>query len=338
MASGNLNPEKLSGPQKAAIFLLTMGEEYTMKFFKRLDEDSIKKLGKYMSEINYISADVSKKVVDEFLQNFDSSTNLVLSGEDFLKEVVNKTLDQDAAREVFQVIGSKSKTVPFSDLAYISSENLMSVIQGEHPQTIALILSYLPNEKAAEVIALFSEELMIDISFRLLQIGQVDQETVSELDEIIRKDLSKIGTASRKFDGIEKLADILNEVDGKTEEIVLSHIESEDGELAAMLRQKMFVFEDLLQLDNKNFRDILQNVDNQMLIKALRTASEDMKEKIFGNLSERAAEMLREDMEIMGPIKLSEVEEAQQELIKTAKRLEAEGRIVLTKGKEDVFV
>jgi len=214
----------------------------------------------------------------------------------------------------------------------------MSIIHGEHPQTIALVLSYLPSEKAAEVIALFSEELMTDISYRLLQIGQVDQAIIFELDEIIRKDLSKIGTASRKFDGIEKLADILNEVDGKTEEIVLSHIENEDSELAAMIRQKMFVFEDLLQLDNKNFRDILQNVDNQMLIKALRTATEDMKEKIFGNLSERAAEMLREDMEVMGPIKLSEVEEAQQELIKTAKRLEAEGRIVLTKGKEDVFV
>jgi flagellar motor switch protein FliG len=245
MASSDLNPEKLNGPQKAAIFLLAMGEEYTMDFFKGLDEASIKKLGKYMTEINYISADVSKKVMDEFLHNFDSSANMVLSGEDFLKEVVNKTLDKDAAREVFQVIGSKSTTVPFSDLAYISSENLMSIIQGEHPQTIALVLSYLPNEKAAEVIGLFSEELMTDISLRLLQIGQVDQEIVSELDEIIRKDLSKIGTASRKFDGIEKLADILNEVDGKTEEIVLSYIENDDSELAAMISQKMFVFEDL---------------------------------------------------------------------------------------------
>lgn len=338
MASGNPNTENLSGPQKAAIFLLTMGEEYTMKFFKGLDEASIKKLGKYMSEINYIAADVSKKIMGEFIHNFDSSANLVLSGEDFLKEVVSKTLDQDAANEVFQVIGSKSKTVPFSDLAYIPSENLMSIIQGEHPQTIALILSYLPSEKAAEIMALFSEDLMTDISFRLMQIGQVDQETVIELDEIIRRDLAKIGTASRKFDGIEKLADILNEVDGKTEETVLSYIENEDSELAAMIRQKMFVFEDLLQLDNKNFRDILQNVDNQLLIKALRTATEDMKEKIFGNLSERAADMLREDMEVMGPVKLSEVEEAQQELIKTAKRLEAEGRIVLSKGKEDVMV
>lgn len=338
MADTKLNPEQLNGPQKAAIFLLTMGEEYTMAFFKGLGETSIKKLGKYMTEINYISAEVTKKVLDEFLMNFSNDANLVLSGEDFLKEVVSKTLDKDAAREVFQVIGSKSKTVPFSDLAYISSENLVSIIQGEHPQTIALILSYLPSEKAAEVIALFSEDLMTDITFRLLQIGQVDQEIISELDEIIRRDLSKIGTASRKFDGIEKLADILNEVDGKTEEIVLSHIENEDSELAAMIRQKMFVFEDLLQLDSKNFRDILQNVDNQLLIKSLRTATEEMKEKIFGNLSERAAEMLREDMEVMGPIKLSEVEEAQQELIKTAKRLEAEGRIVLTKGKEDVFV
>jgi len=338
MAELTLNPDKLSGPQKAAIFLLSMGEEYTMNFFKGLDEASMKKLGKYMAQINYISADVSEKVMDEFLKNFEGNANLVLSGEDFLKGVVNKTLDQDAARDVFQVIGSKSKTVPFSDLAYISSENLLSIIQGEHPQTIALILSYLPNEKAAEVIGLFPEDLMTDISLRLLQIGQVDQEIISELDEIIRKDLTKIGTASRKFDGIEKLADILNEVDGKTEEIVLGHIENEDSELAAAIRQKMFVFEDLLQLDNKNFRDILQNVDNQLLIKAMRTSTEEMKEKIFGNLSERAAEMLREDMEVMGPIKLTEVEEAQQELIKVAKKLEAEGRIVLSKGKEDVMV
>jgi len=338
MAESTLNPDKLSGPQKAAIFLLSMGEEYTMNFFKGLDEASMKKLGKYMAQINYISSDVSEKVMDEFLQNFEGNANLVLSGEDFLKGVVNKTLDQDAARDVFHVIGSKSKTVPFSDLAYISSENLLSIIQGEHPQTIALILSYLPNEKAAEVIGLFPEDHMTDISLRLLQIGQVDQEIISELDEIIRKDLAKIGTASRKFDGIEKLADILNEVDGKTEETVLGHIENEDSELAAAIRQKMFVFEDLLQLDNKNFRDILQNVDNQLLIKAMRTGTEEMKEKIFGNLSERAAEMLREDMEVMGPIKLTEVEEAQQELIKVAKRLEAEGRIVLSKGKEDVMV
>ncbi|MBL7195971.1 MAG: flagellar motor switch protein FliG [Pseudomonadota bacterium] len=338
MATTKLNLDKLTGPQKAAVIFLTMGEEFTARFFKALDEKSIKRLGKYMSEINYIPSEIAQKVMDEFLVNIGNDVNLVVSGQDFLKQVVNKTLDKDSAREVFKDIGDKSTTVPFSDLAFIASENLVSIIQGEHPQTIALVLSYLPHEKAAEILKSFSDELMADIALRLVQIGHVDLEVVSQLDEIIRKDLTKIGTATRKFDGIETLANILNEVDGKTEETVLGHIENEDSDLAAMIRQKMFVFEDLLQIENRYFRDILQNVDNQILSKALRTASEDMKKKIYNNLSERAAEMLKDDIEVMGPVKLSEVEAAQQEVIKTAKRLETEGRIVLSKGKEDVFV
>jgi len=333
-----LSADKLSGPQKAAILFLTMGEEYSTALFKELDEASIKKIGRYMSEITYIPSDVLSTVMDEFLVNFKSDSDVVISGEDFLKQVVNKSLDKEKAREVFKVIGEKGSSVPFSDLAYIPVENLISIIQGEHPQTIALILSYLPYEKAAEVLKSLPEELKIDIALRIVQIGQVDVEIVNELDKVIKNELSKIGGATRKCDGIETLANILNQVDGVTEESVLSHIENEDGELADMVRQKMFVFEDLLQIENRHFRDILQNVDNQLLIKALKTTSDEMKNKVFSNLSERASEMLKEDMEVMGPVKLSEVEEAQQEIIKIAKRLESEGRIVLAKGGDDVFV
>lgn len=333
-----LSADKLSGPQKAAILFLTMGEEYSTTLFKELDEASIKKIGKYMSEITHIPSDVLSSVMDEFLINFKGDGDVVVSGEDFLKQVVNKTLDKESAREVFKVIGEKGTSVPFSDLTYIPVENLINIIQGEHPQTIALILSYLPYEKAAEVLKSFPEELKIDVALRIVQIGQVDVEIVNELDKVIKSELSKIGGATRKCDGIETLANILNQVDGVTEESVLSHIENEDGDLADMVRQKMFVFEDLLQIENKHFRDILQNVDNQLLIKALKTTSDEMKDKVFGNLSERASEMLKEDMEVMGPVKLSEVEEAQQEIIKIAKRLESEGRIVLAKGGDDVFV
>ena len=333
-----LRVDKLSGPQKAAILFLTMGEEYSTTLFKALDENSIKKIGKYMSEITYIPSDVLSAVMDEFLINFSSDTDVVVSGEDFLKQVVNKSLDKEKAREVFKVIGEKGSTVPFSDLAYIPVENLISIIQGEHPQTIALILSYLPYEKAAEVLKSLPEELKIDVALRIVQIGQVDVEIVKELDKVMKNELSKLGGATRKCDGIETLANILNQVDGVTEESVLSHIESEDGDLADLVRQKMFVFEDLLQIENRHFRDILQNVDNQLLIKALKTTSDEMKNKVFTNLSERASDMLKEDMEVMGPVKLSEVEEAQQEIIKIAKRLESEGRIVLAKGGEDVFV
>jgi flagellar motor switch protein FliG len=333
-----LSADKLSGPQKAAILFLTMGEEYSTTLFKALDEASIKKIGKYMSEITHIPSDVLSSVMDEFLINFRSDGDVVISGEDFLKQLVNKSLDKESAREVFKVIGEKGSSVPFSDLAYIPAENLINIIQGEHPQTIALILSYLPYEKAAEVLKSFPEELKIDVALRIVQIGQVDVEIVKELDKVIKNELSKIGGATRKCDGIETLANILNQVDGVTEESVLAHIESEDSDLADMVRQKMFIFEDLLQIENRHFRDILQNVDNQLLIKALKTTSDEMKNKVFTNLSERASEMLKEDMEVMGPVKLSEVEEAQQEIIKIAKRLESEGRIVLAKGGDDVFV
>ena len=231
MASKKLNPDKLTGPEKAAIFFLSMGEDFTTQFFKELDETSIKRIGKYMSEITYIPSEVLNKVMNEFLNNFESDSNVVVSGEDFLKQVVNKTLDKDIAREVFKVIGGEDTSIPFSDLQYISTENLYSVIQGEHPQTIALILTYLPPEKAAEALSFFDEDSKTDLALRIVQMGQVDIEIVRELDRAIKNDISKIGVATRKFDGIEALANILNEVDGSTEESVLSHIEEEDNEL-----------------------------------------------------------------------------------------------------------
>jgi flagellar motor switch protein FliG len=186
---------------------------------------------------------------------------------------------------------------------------------------------------------LLPEEKRADIGLRLVRIGRVPDEIIKELDEAIKKDLSKVRVASRRFDGVEALANILNQAAGETEDMVLSKIEREDPELADMIRKKMFVFEDLLEVDNRGFREILKSIDNQLLIKALKTASEEMKTKIFSNLSERAAVMLKEDMEVMGPVRLREVEDAQQAIIRTAKTLEGEGKIVLAgRGREEVLV
>jgi len=339
MATARLNPENLTGPQKAAIFLLAMGEEFATSFIKGLDEKNIKKIGKYMSEITFVPSEVVKAVMDEFVTNFNNDVDLPVSGRDFLEQVISKTLDEDTAREVFKIMGNKSSDVPFSDLVYVPAEQLINTLKGEHPQTIALILSYLPQEKSAELLSLLPEEIRADVAIRIVKIGQVQDELVRELDEAIKKDLSGVKTSARKFDGVETLANILNEADSNTEEDVLSRIEEDDPDLAEKIRQKMFVFEDLLNTEDRGFREILQNVDNQELAKALKTASEEMKQKIFNNLSERAAEMLKEDMEVMGPVRLREVEEAQQNIIKVAKRLEAEGKIVLVgKGKDDVLV
>lgn len=334
----NLRPENLTGPQKAAIFLLGMGEEFTSTVIKELDEQSIKRIGRYMSEITFIPSDVLQAVMDEFLTNFENNVNLAVSGREFLEQVIAKSLDEETARDVFKVIGSKTANVPLSDLVYVSADSLVNVIKGEHPQTIAVVLSYLPQEKAAEVLSLLPEEMKADVSLRIVKIGHVQDDVLQDLDKSIKKDLSRIGVASKKIDGVEILANILNEVDKETEDVVLSYVEKEDGDLAEMIRQKMFVFEDLLQVDDRSFREILKNIDN-LLIKALKTASDEMKQKVFANLSERASEMLKEDMEAAGPVRLKEVEKAQQGILRIAKRLEAKGKIVLGgKGKEEVFV
>ena len=339
MAINELKADKLNGPQKAAIFLLTMGENFTNPFFKELDEQSIKKIGKYMSQISYIPSDALDVVMKDFLASFGNDNNLVVSGKNFLQQVVNKTLDDETAREVFKVIGDESGEAPFIDLAYMPADSLCKVLMGEHPQAIALILSYLPQGKAAEVLNILPDDIKPDVAFRVAGVGQVQEEFVKDLDQAIKSSLSTTKVTKRKFDGVVTLANILNEVDGKTEEKVLSHLEEQDSDLADKIRQKMFVFEDLLGVDDRNFRDILQNVDNQQLARALKTASEELKGKIFRNLSERASEMLKEDIEVMGPVRLAEVEEAQQAILKAAKKLEAEGKIFLSgKGKEDVFV
>lgn len=319
--------------------MLAMGEEFATNFFRDLDEANIKALGQHMSTITYIPSETLDAVMNEFVSNFENEVDLAVSGRDFLQQVVNKTLDKETAREVFKVIGEQGDSPPFTDLAYIPAESLINIIKGEHPQTIALILSYLPNEKAAEVMSLLPDELKPDIAVRIANIGTVQEDLVHELDQAIKKDLSGIGTTTRKFDGIEKLADILNEVDSATEESVITRIEKNDADLAEAVRQKMFIFEDLEQVEDRSFRDILQNVSNDVVVKAIKTASEEMKQKIFSNLSSRAAEMLQEDFEAMGPVRLKDVEDAQQQIIRVAKKLEAEGRIVLkNKGGEDVFV
>jgi len=339
MDISKVNPEKLSGIQKTAIFLLTMGEEFTSEFFKKLDQRHIKNIGRYMSEISFIPSNILDAVMGEFVQAFENDVNLLISGKSFLKEVVDKTLDENTAREVYKAIDSDAPEEPFSDLAYIPAQNLVNIFSGEHPQTIALILSHLPEEKAAEILCLFPEELKADIAYRIVQIGEVQDDLIRDLDSILKTELAGLGSVSRKFDGVEALANILNEVDRNTEESVISHIEKEDSGIAELIRQKMFVFEDLLQIDDKSFREILQNVSNDIVVKAIKTASSDLQEKIFGNLSERASEMLREDLEVLGPVKLREVEEAQQQIIRIAKNLEAEGKIVMAgKGKEDVYV
>lgn len=332
--------KKLNGVQKAAIFLMVMGEEFTASFFKKADSKTVRDIGLHMSEIAYVPPDVLNSVMDEFERKFLNGAALSLTGKSFLKQVADKSPGESAIRDLFKSIERGGDKIPFIELSTLPSQSALNMFKGEHPQTIALILSNLPQGKAAEILSLFPDELKADIAYRIMQIGDVQNDVIEDLDDMIRKEITGMGTDSIiKFDGLEALAGILNEVDRKTEACIISHIEKEDGDMAEKIKQKMFVFEDMLRVDDKSFREILQNVGNEVLVRALKTASEDLKQKIFKNLSERAAEMLRDDLDVLGPVRLKEVEDNQQQIIRVAKKLEAEGRIVLAgKGKDDVFV
>ena len=332
--------KKITGLQKTAILLMAMGEEFTSSFFKKIDENTIKKIGRYMSKISFVPPDVLNSVMDEFSRSYENDRSINMSGKSFLKQVADKSTSESTVREAFKSIERENENAPFGELAYLPAKSVINVFKNEHPQTVALVLSNLPQEKAAEILCLFPDEIKTDIAFRILQIGEVQNDILMDLDTIIKNEVNIMGTSStKKINGVETLASILNEVDGKTEKSIMSYIEKEDGELAEKVRQKMFLFEDLIKIDDKGFREILKNINNDVIIKALKTASEDMKQKIFKNLSERAAEMLKDDLEVLGPVRLKEVEENQQLIIKAAKKLEADGKIVVSgKGKEDVFV
>jgi len=231
------------------------------------------------------------------------------------------------------------KNIPFGYFDGMDNSIVVNLIKGEHPQTIALILASLQSGRAAEILSDLPEQIQADVAMRIVRMDQVPKEVIQEVDQVLHKEVGGLGdSGSREVDGTTALANILNEIDKSSEEQILSLIEEKDEQMAEEVRQLMFIFEDLLIVDDRGFREILKQVDKQELTVALRTASEELKEKFFSNMSERAVEMLREDMEIMGPVRISDVEEAQQKILRVARQLESEGKIILGGGREDVLV
>ncbi|CAN2041986.1 flagellar motor switch protein FliG [Candidatus Magnetomoraceae bacterium gMMP-15] len=333
------NGTRLTGPMKTAIFLMIMGEEYTTEFFKKLSNIEIKKLAGLMSEINYVPPEALNQVMEEFLDSVQSDDQLMIEGESFLKNVIDNSLEADKAQALYDELEEDKKNVPFVYFDRMDMKMMVDFIKGEHPQTIALILSHLKSSKAAAVLMGLPKNIQGSIAMRIAKMKQVPLEVVKEVDEAIEKEIIGFGSAmGREIGGMEAVVNILNEVDGTTEDSVLSWLEEEKAEMAEEIRQMMFVFEDLVNIDERGMRELLKAVDTQDLKVALKTASEEMKQKIFSNLSTRAGEMLKEDMEVMGPVRLAEVEEAQLKIVRSAKQMEAEGKIVLGKGKEDVLV
>ncbi|MBU0995521.1 MAG: flagellar motor switch protein FliG [Proteobacteria bacterium] len=334
-----LKPSKMSGPRKTAIFLLAMGEDYASKIFKRMSNQEIKKVASIMAEIDHITPEELDAVSQEFIASFEGDMKLVIAGETFSRNVIGNALGNEFATSIFEDIEAEKRDLPFDWSRKVDIHALANYIESEHPQTIAMVLAHLPSDISSEIMSSLPDDQKGDIAMRIAHLGQVPEEIVRAVDEALKSELSTIGGSGGKSGGLQVLVDIINGLDKASEEVIMEAIEEEQAEMAADIRAMMFVFEDLVRVDDKGFREILKKVESSQLTLALKTASEEMSEKIFKNLSARAVEMLKEDLEVMGPTKLSEVEEAQQAIVSAAKELEAEGSITLGgKGKDDILV
>ncbi|MDR1050718.1 MAG: flagellar motor switch protein FliG [Deltaproteobacteria bacterium] len=339
MARDEVKPQEheLTGPEKAAIFLLTMGEEFTTDVFKELEDIEIKSLGKAMSGIQNVSPAQIQDVLWEFMQTMEEPGDIRVRGDDFFKNTIGRALDGSRADGLIQDVNSP---VPFSNIKNIDAKALGNFIRNEHPQTIALVLAHIDPGKSAQIISEFPEPLQQDVMLRIADLDSVPISVLDEVEQVLREEIKAQGpVGGRPAGGSSTVAEILNQVDQNTENAILTKLEEERSDLANEVRKLMFVFEDLINVDDRSIRTILKEVNNDELTLSLKAASPAMQEKIFSNLSERAADMIREDLESMGPTRLADVEKAQQAVLRAAKKLEAEGKIVIGKGEGgDAFV
>lgn len=319
---------------------MVMGESFASHVFKHLDDEEVRVIGEHMSQIKSVDTQVVASIMDEFFSACRENSLLGVSGSSFFKKTVSQAFDSRKADSLLSGFSPQDGGRPFDMLRSLSPQVLANLMRDEHPQTVALILVNLNHQTAAEVIQLLPEAVQSEVVVRIAELDNVPDEIVDEIQEVIVEQIADIGNESNeKLGGVQAAAEIMNQVDQKTESSILERIEEDREELAEEIRQSMFVFEDLIHLDDRSIRTLLKEISNDELILALKTASEGLGDKIFGNVSQRAAQMMKEDMEVMGPVRLRDVEQAQQNILKTARRLEEEGKIVLGgKGGDDVLV
>jgi len=330
---------KLTGPQKTAILILALGDAFASDVFKKFDRAEITAVSRAMAKLDTVTKEQAEEVLREFNQAMTIGKEMLYGGPEQVRKMISSNLDSDTARYILDELDFESGPVPFKELGNVSPKILAQILRNEHPQTLALILGHMPPENAGNLLQNMSPGVRAEVLIRLAKLEAVAEEMLVEVDRVLQSQLIAIGgKEGRKVGGVSSVAEILNAIDRATEEEIMADIEEESAQLAEEIKQLMFVFEDIMKIDDRGIREVLKEISNEDLTLALKAAGEDLREKFFKNLSERAGNMIREDLEIMGPVKLSEVEGAQQNIVKQVRRLEAEGRIVIAGSGGDVLV
>jgi flagellar motor switch protein FliG len=325
----------LSGYEKAAIFLSALGEDTAAEVLKGLDVKEIGKITMHMTRLKKISRDTVDNVLKEVSESVTRG-DIRVGGEEFVKKVLSKGLGEDGANKIMELA---SKEGPLEALRWVDAKTLVNFLVTEHPQTIALIICLLEPVQAAEVLSALPETIKADVAMRIASTERIPENAIEELKEVLKGQLEMGKNKGKKMGGTKTIAEILNQCDRSTEQAVLGKIEEQNNNLADSIRKLMFVFDDLVKVDDRGIQMILKETGAEELSLALKTASEALKEKIFRNMSQRAAQILKEDMQTKGPVKVSDVEKAQQNIVKVARKLETEGKIILAgRGGEEVIV
>ena len=333
------NTQDYTGIQKAAILLIALGPERSADIFKHLKEDEIEELTLEIANTRSVSPQVKEDVLNEFYQICLAQQYIAEGGIGYAKELLDKALGEDRAKEVITKLTASLQVRPFEFVRKTDPSQLLNFIQDEHPQTIAMILSYLTSAQAALVIGALPPEKQADVAKRIAMMDRTSPDVITEVERVLEKKLSSLVNQDYTIvGGVDAIVNILNTVDRTTEKHIMESLEIEEPELADEIRKKMFVFEDILLLDDRAIQRVLRDVDNADLGVALKAANEEVQNVIFKNLSKRLAAMIKEDMEFMGPVRMKDVEEAQQKVVSVIRKLEDSGEIVISRGGGDEIV
>ncbi len=330
---------EMTGVQKAAILLITLGPEKSALVFKHLKEDEIEQLTLEIANTRSVSPQLKEDVLNEFYEVCLAQQYIAEGGIGYAKELLEKALGEDKARDVIGKLTASLQVRPFEFIRKTDASQLLNFIQDEHPQTIALILSYLPSAQASAIIGSLSPDKQADVAKRIAQMDRTSPDVIKEVEKVLERKLSSLVNQDYTIvGGVDSIVDILNTVDRSTEKHIMETLEIEEPELADEIRRKMFVFEDILSLDDKSIQRVLREVDNNELAVALKGANEEVQSVIFNNLSKRLATMIKEDMDFMGPVRLKDVEEAQQKIVNIIRKLEDSAEIIISRGGGDEIV
>lgn len=331
--------ETLTGLNRAAVLLICIGEEATARVFEELSDDEVRQVTRTMATIEHIPIDIKEKVFTAYRDAQKRYAGLFVKGGEFAKKAIAATPGEQRANFLLDQFVSGTETKSLETIALMAPRLVAGLLEQEHPQTVALVLSTQHIEHAAEILAHLPEKMRADVVYRISKIEKVSPEVITRIEDALHREIGLVsGKAHKQVGGIDAVVGILNHMKNNLETEILDEMEQSDPEMAEEIRKKMFTFEHLITLDGRSLQMILREVNNDALTLALKTASEAMKEKIFANMSTRAADMIRDDLEVMGPVRLSEVELMQQSIVKIAMKLEEEGKLVLGTGGGDELV